>query len=238
MQLICYLSNGFPTIEKSAALAATYAAAGCNIIEIDLPARDPFLEGDYIAGRMAEALRLNDDYQSYMDNITRIASSHASVKIILLAYESTVKEIGTRRFIKYCADNNFLDVILVGLEGEAVKNQLITSGIRVCCYVQRRMDPVEIESARTANGFVYLQAKSTEANPDFPTLADCVGRLRSLGINRPIYCGVGIATPQDYLMVHDAGADGAFVGGTILKLYDQPAELASTIRAFRRALPH
>ena len=48
MNLICYLSNGYPTIEKSIEVAQTYVSAGCDMIEIDFPSRDPFLEGEFI----------------------------------------------------------------------------------------------------------------------------------------------------------------------------------------------
>ena len=237
MQLICYLSNGFPTLAESAQLAQVYAAAGCDVIEVDLPARDPYLEGEFIAGRMATALTDCDDYQEYMNNIVQIAADIApDARVLLLAYEATLHEVGVQRFIDYCLQNDFMDVILVGLDGDAVKDHLIANGIRVSCYVQLKMDPDEIAAAQASNGFVYLQAKSDEMNPDYPTLADAVAHLRSLGIERPIYCGVGVATPADFAMVQAAGADGAFVGSTILKLYDRPEQLAETIREFKAAV--
>ncbi|AQP51454.1 hypothetical protein [Tessaracoccus flavescens] len=70
-------------------------------------------------------------------------------------------------------------------------------------------------------------------NPRYPTLAACIARLRELGVRRPIYCGVGVATPADYPMVEESGGDGDFVGSTILKLYDQPVKLAETIGQFK-----
>jgi len=41
MDLICYLSNGYPSIESSIDAAKTYVDAGCDIIEIDFPSRNP-----------------------------------------------------------------------------------------------------------------------------------------------------------------------------------------------------
>jgi len=43
----------------------------------------------------------------------------------------------------------------------------------------------------------------------------------------------GCDTPEDFKMVIDAGADGAFVGSTVLKLYDQPEKLKETVRKFK-----
>lgn len=45
MDLICYLSNGYPSLERSIEIAKDYVKGGCDIIEIDFPSRDPFLEG-------------------------------------------------------------------------------------------------------------------------------------------------------------------------------------------------
>ncbi len=237
MKLICYLSNGYPSLTDSAEIARWYAESGCDLVEIDLPARDPYLEGEYIARRMASALAACDDYDAYMANIVAISERSPDLRILVLAYEQTVVEIGVERFVAFCAEHGFSDVILVGLSSDAVKDELIRNGIRVSCYVQFHMDPAEIESARQSNGFVYLQARPApgQVNPAFPTLRDCVTELRRQGITRPIYCGVGVATPADFADVQDAGADGAFVGSTILKLHQQPDLLRATIRAFKAA---
>ena len=58
MEIICYLSNGYPTIEASYNMAVEYADAGCRMMEVDFPSRNPYLESDYIAGRMKKALEL------------------------------------------------------------------------------------------------------------------------------------------------------------------------------------
>ena len=58
MEIICYLSNGYPTIEASYNMAVEYADAGCRMLEVDFPSRNPYLESDYIAGRMKKHWRL------------------------------------------------------------------------------------------------------------------------------------------------------------------------------------
>ena len=58
MEIICYLSNGYPTIEASYNMAVEYADAGCRMMEVDFPSRNPYLESDYIAGRMKKALAM------------------------------------------------------------------------------------------------------------------------------------------------------------------------------------
>lgn len=238
MKLICYLSNGFPTIKKSAKIAEYYAAGGCDVIEIDIPSKDPYIESDFISNRMKTALAACDDYDRYMENILQIKYRLSDIKIIMLVYENTVKEIGVHKFIDFCLCNGLKDIIFVGLENDNIKNQLIENNIRVSCYVQFNMPPEEIESAKASNGFVYMQAKTTPdmINPQFPTLTDCIKYLRNQGIDREIYCGVGIYKTSDFKMVKNAKGDGVFIGSKILKLYNNPAKLVSTIASFKTEL--
>lgn len=114
------------------------------------------------------------------------------VKILVLAYENTVEEIGTQEFIDFCLKNDLKDILLVGLKDDTIKDEIIAAGLQVSCYVQFHMPEAEIEMAKQSNGFVYLQAKpyeTQEKNENYPTLKDCVEHLRACGIDRPIYCG-------------------------------------------------
>ncbi len=236
MKLICYLSNGYPTIDASFAMAENYIQAGCDIIEVDFPSSNPYLEGEYIANRMKEALASCNDYGRYMEGIVRIKKSHPGTKFILLAYENTILEIGAEGFGRFCTENDLRDLIYVGSHNEEVKSSLIKKGIKISCYVQFHMDEEEIRSALTSNGFVYMQAKPTtnNINPNFPTLKHCIDHLKSLGIQREIYCGVGIYTPEDIRMAREAGADGVFVGSTVLKLHQDIPKMKETIALFKK----
>lgn len=236
VKLICYLSNGYPTIKSSITMAKDYIEAGCDIIEVDFPSSDPYLEGEYIANRMKDALAACNDYSKYMDGIIEIKNSHPNTKFILLSYENTILEIGIDNFIRFCIDNDIKDLIYVGSDNETVKNKMIQSGIKISCYVQFHMDENEIQAALSSNGFVYMQAKPTtnNINSKFPTLKSCIDHLKSLGIKREIYCGVGIYAPEDIKMAKEAGADGVFVGSTVLKLQTDIPEMKETIALFKK----
>lgn len=237
MNLICYLSNGYPSIDSSKAMARHYVEAGCDIIEIDFPARDPYLESEFIANRMRVALEACDDYEQYMAGMAEIKRDLPNTRFILLAYEATVLEIGYERFLAFCRENHFGDIILVGMKDNSIKDRFIADGMGVSCYVQYQMLPEEVASATDSNGFVYMQGKPADAsqiNPDFPTLRDCIAHLRAQGIQRPIYCGVGIHAPADAAMAREAGADGIFVGSAVLKLHDDIPAMSRMIAAFKQ----
>lgn len=235
MNLICYLSNGYPTIEDSIEIANSYVKAGCDTIEIDFPSHNPFLESEYISNRMAEALKNCDDYEKYMEGMIRVKKQLPNTSFILMVYENTVEEIGVDKFIAFCLENDYRDIILVGLKNAVIKNKIIENGLRVSCYVQFQMDEVEVEYALKSNGFTYLQAVAApnQATKEYPTLKSCIEYLRKRGLKNPIYCGVGVHAPKDAAMVKQAGGDGVFIGSTILKLHDDKPALMQKIREFK-----
>ena len=42
IKTICYLSFGYPTIEKSIEMAGRYIEGGCDAIEVSIPPKDPY----------------------------------------------------------------------------------------------------------------------------------------------------------------------------------------------------
>lgn len=235
MEIILYLSNGYPTLDDSYNVAIDYAEAGCKMMEVDFPAHDPFLESEYLANRMKCALEACDDYDEYMKSIVRLKKRLPDTKFLVLLYEATCKEIGVEKFIAFCKENDLRDILMVGLSDDTVKDQLMDAGLQVSCYIEFHMPEEEVQLAKQSNGFVYLQAKPYEGqtkNEAFPTLKDCVAHLRDEGITRPIYCGVGVHAPEDVATVKEAGADAAFVGSTILKLHDDREAMKNKIKEY------
>ena len=72
-------------------------------------------------------------------------------------------------------------------------------------------------------------------NEKYPTLKDCIAHLKEIGIDREIYCGVGIRDSEDIRMVKESNADGVFVGSTILKLHDDIPMLKEVIQNLKSA---
>lgn len=236
MRLICYLSNGFPTIESSVQMAKDYVEAGCDIIEVDFPSVNPYLESQYIAGRMKAALEKCHDYKRYMDGIEQMKTDHPNIQFIIIIYEDTLLSIGVDRFIEFCLHNQINDIIYVGGAHVETMDKLVRNGIKISCYVQFHMPEEEIAAALRSNGFVYMQAKPThgQTNPNFPTLKHCIDELKRRGITREIYAGVGIHTSEDLRMAKESGADAVFVGSTILKLQNDIPKMKEVIAGFKR----
>ena len=236
MKLISYLSNGYPSLGDSRGLALRYHEAGIDAMQIDFPAADPYLEGPNIARRMNAARDKSLDWDAYMKNIAAIRGACPGLAVFLLAYEKTIDEIGEDRFIEFCLTEGLLDVTFIGAGNSAMKDRLITAGLRISCYVQFQMERDEVVAAERGNGFVYLQAKPQVPDEQlrFTELGDCIEYLRPrLAPDREIYTGVGIRTPEDAALARDAGSDGLFVGSTFMGIEDAPDQLREKILEFK-----
>lgn len=55
IKTICYLSFGYPTIEKSIEMAGRYIEGGCDAIEVSIPPKDPYRDSAFC--RSSTALR-------------------------------------------------------------------------------------------------------------------------------------------------------------------------------------
>lgn len=230
-KLICYLSLGYPSLEKSIDIASTYIKGGCDVIEIGWPTDNPYIDGEAVAERMKKSLEFCSDYEKYYQTIKKIRTLHPNNEFINLIYEHTLLKIGVEKFIFYCKDLKIDSVILVGPKDDKVKNILMENNIKVSCYIEFHLPEEQIKEAINSNGFVYLQAKSVgKVREGVDTLEKCISYLRMRGIKNPIYCGVGVSTKEDVALIARSKGEGAFIGSVILKRENNLLELEEFIK--------
>lgn len=236
MNLICFLNHGSPSLDESRRIVDDYVKGGVDIVETDFPADDPYLDGENIQIRMAEALRKCSDYDKYMENIEKILEEHPGIHLYILIYELTVMKIGIEKFIHFMKRNHLEDMILVGVEYPHVRDDLMAAGIKVSAYVEYHLPEHEIEIAKKTNGFIYLQATPAgKFHPNYKDLKSIIRYLREeVGLKNQINCGIGIHTLEKVAMVRDAGADGAFIGSQVMALHGDSEALQAKVREIRK----
>ena len=237
MKVICYLSYGYPSIEYSLKMARYYYEAGADMMECSLPARDPYIDSEFIAGRMADALAACDDYDVYLEKLGEFRKENPDFPITFLLYEHTMLEIGVDKLIAFMKANGIHDIIYAGnIDHPEVKKHLMEEGIGICSPVNHHMVEKDIEEALNSNSFTYMEAKPlTGSKEGFEELEPCIRYLRERGFDRPIYCGVGIHTVDDVRYAKAAGGDGVFIGSALIRQYNKPEEMMKTIAEFREA---
>jgi len=236
VQVICYLPLGYPSLDESLALADTYTEGGCDLIEIGWPTDNAYLDNEMISSRMAHALQSCGDPERYFAAIAQMKGKHTDIPMIILIYDHSIQEIGQERFVSFCRENGIQHIILVGKRDGTLKEELIQEELKVSCYVPFHLPDWEVNNALHSNGFIYLQAKpGAEVKQGFEKLEHCIRFLKSEDPERLVYCGVGISTPEDIRMAGQAGADGIFLGSSILKRQDDPVELKRYLLEIKQA---
>ena len=237
MKIICYLSYGYPSIEYSLKMAKCYIEAGADMMECSLPAKDPYLDSEFIAGRMADALSQCDDYNVYLEKLGEFSDENPDFRIVLLLYEATMLEIGIEKLLSFMKAHGINDIIYAGrIDHPEIKQHMIEEGVQICCPVDHHMREKDIQEALNSNSFTYMEARPlTGSREGFEELKPCIQYLRDAGLDRPIYCGVGIHTVEDVIYAKEAGGDGVFIGSTLIKQYDDPEKLKKTIAEFKAA---
>ena len=83
IKTICYLSFGYPTIEKSIEMAGRYIEGGCDAIEVSIPPKDPYRDSAFLQELYRVALAQTDDYSKYLEGIGRMTEQYPSTEFFL-----------------------------------------------------------------------------------------------------------------------------------------------------------
>ena len=239
VKTICYLSFGYPAIEKSIEAAGYYIQGGCDAIEVSLPPKNPYRDSAFIQNLYKVALEQCDDYDQYLDGVGRMCDRYPDTEFFLILYHEVIMALGAEKVGAFCAKHGIHQLISGDLHDEAAIAALRRHGVKLARSVNYKMDEADIQRCIDADGFTYMAAfpaPGSYVKPGFEKLETCIRYLRERKVSEPIYCGAGIKGPEDAAKVKAAGGNGFFVGSSIIKLYDEPEKLIALIRAYRDAV--
>lgn len=240
MKFIGYIPYGYPTIEKSLHSIELYIEAGCEAFEIGIPHLDAPGESPMIVDFMNKALENCSDYDRYLDGIRELRSRHDDIEIDLLIFIDTIMEIGMEKFVDFCREVNVKALISPhAAPYQEQKQWLMDQGISFFTSFGYGGTDEDLQNCLKPNQVIYMTAFcpawQVYKREDFNRPKDIVDFLRSHGVTNPIYAGVGIKTIEDAIEVKEAGADGFFVGATIMSLIGKDEEQLAMVRKFIEA---
>ena len=236
MRLIGYITSGYPSISGSSLLAEQYLEGGCDMLEISLPLLNN-TEAPYLNDLMVQAYHACPDYDQHLQAIAEITRKHPDVPITILLYDAVAMEIGPEKLAQFCRDHGIQDVNSPGLSSPEVFAAFQQYDIHIAGLIRAKFTDADVEEAKTTKGFVYMTAfaPAEKCRPGYETIAKRVACVRAAGVTSQLYCGGGVRKPEDAATVKAAGADGVFLGTSILKLQGR-LELVPTVRQFREAV--
>lgn len=238
MRVIGYLTSGYPSLEGCVRGAEAYIEGGCDMLEISIPLENN-KEAPYLSDLMKEAVKKYPVLDDHLYSIGKIAKEHPDVQITLLLYQEVILAIGAKKLARFCEEYGIKDINSSDLRDEEAIRILRGQGIRLAGLILYERDDTRLAEAKSTDGFIYCQAFPREGQ-DIP--AECgtpealIAYIRSQGIANPIYCGGGIRRPEDGVRLKEAGADGFFLGTSILTIMDDTEKVVETVKSFKQAV--
>lgn len=236
--LACYFALGDPLFDD--AIRDIYAASGVDIIELGLPAADPYLDGPDVAGAMARSIASGADPYARMDGMVRWLGAQAERPAgVCMAYgDIDMTRIGA-------ATRDGLDGLLIVGRNVRPDHRDIdriaqVHGIRDCGLVPLGFSAQEADAACALDGYVMMQAAEGVTGPKDALdlrLGASIAQLKSAGVHRPILAGFGIGTAAQARAAIDLGADGVVIGSMcVRKVMQRPQAIAAFLAEIRAAL--
>ena len=231
--LMPYLMGGFPSGEVAAAVAAAYAEAGADLIEIGVPFSDPLADGPVIHDAATRALAAGADLDEALAEAARVAPAAA---VVPMCYANMVLARGPERYAAELAAAGASGTIVPDLpleEAGSIAGALEDAGLALVPLVAPTTPPDRRRAiCERARGFVYLvsDTRVTGEREELPSeLAELVAAVKE-DSPVPVAVGFGIATPEQAAEVGRV-ADGVIIGSRLVRAVAEAADAASAARA-------
>jgi len=242
--LIPYLTMGYPTPERSIALAEAAIEGGADLLELGIPFSDPLADGPAIQRATHCALQQGTTAQMCIDLAAELRRRHPETPLLFMGYVNPILAYGERTFCQACQDAGVDGLIVPDLPiGEA---GLLDEHCRahdlalVLLAAPNTPDDRLRAIGERSTGYVYLVSITgiTGARDSVPEgLAAFVERSRHV-IDQPLAVGFGIASAESASAVGRL-ADGVIVGSAVVERCaedDAEERVASFVAELRAAL--
>jgi tryptophan synthase alpha chain len=224
--LMTHLVLGYPSFAANRRVVAQMAAAGVELIELQIPFSEPVADGPVIARACQESIAGGTTVAACLDFAAQMAGTHAKVSFLLMTYYNIVFRLGEAAFLDRARRARVRGLIIPDLP--------IEEGAEFYRAVRRAgVDPIQIfaptstsermhELEAFADGFVYCVARRgvTGAATTFdPAFEAYLARCRA-ATDLPLAVGFGIRSRED--VEHLLGkADVAVIGSETIRLVDE-----------------
>ncbi len=215
-----YMMAGFPDHETSLAVAAAYADAGADLIELGVPFSDPLADGPTIHAAATAALAAGATLETALEVCASVADR---VPIVLMAYANMVLAQGdAAAFAERAAAAGAAGAIVPDLplgEAEEVREAFAAAGLALVPLIAPTTPAARrAQICAVARGLVYVVSSvgTTGERAELPAgLAELVAATQA-DAEVPVAVGFGIGTAAQAATV-GAVADGVIVGSRLVR---------------------
>lgn len=236
MKMIGYLTIGYPDLETSLTLAGAYVRGGCDAIELGMPTKNPFMEGQSIFHKMSEAARIEPDYEHVFSAVEAFAKNNPKIELFPIFYKEVFLRLGYERILRFCKECGINKLLSVDMDQEQIVSYMRKNDINFVSFAGFEVAERDVEKALENGAFLYMAAvpRPTDTlRSGMEDMKSILAYLRQRGVTCPIYCGGGIRTPADVRKLREDGADGFFLGSSLMDHYSDTDKLVREIQCFK-----
>ena len=207
-RLALYLTLGYPNWETFYRVLSLIEEAGVGCVEIGLPVRDPFMDGEVIRKShllVESGLTAKKAYEE-LSKIRKVFSS----RIVLMTYEEGLKKYEVQKLPRWIYD------ALLCVDGV----QQIGDYAGLVHIFSQSLSGKEIRQAVDESDlFAYVvsgEGKTGGTISGNSGYVETIAKIRAYSAI-PAYVGFGVKSAQDVAEVLRNGADGAIIGSELIR---------------------
>jgi tryptophan synthase alpha chain len=223
--LMTHIVIGYPSLEASYDIVKTMAAAGVDLMELQIPFSEPIADGPVILKANQESLAAGTTVKACMDFSRRVARQF-SIPFLFMTYYNILFKYGVSRFARTMAQNGLQGAIVPDLPPEEGSDYLAAMQEHALAPIfiyapttsEQRMRMI----ARHAEGMVYCVARKgvTGDKTNFTRDLDAyLSRCRQ-AVDLPIALGFGVKDKADVDFL-TGKVDIAVIGTQTIRIVEQ-----------------
>ena len=224
--LMTHLVLGYPSFEANRKVVERMAAAGVELIELQIPFSEPVADGPVIARACQESIARGTTVAACLEFAASLSAAHLKTSFLLMTYYNIVFRLGEEAFLNRARWARVRGLIVPDLpleEGAGFYRAARLSGIDpILIFAPTTTDARMHELEGAADGFIYCVARRgvTGAATTFgPAFDAYLARCRA-ATDLPLAVGFGIRSRAD--VDHLLGkADVAVIGSETMRIVDE-----------------
>lgn len=249
-----HLYYGDPNEEFSLKLATTLLDSGADILEVGIPYTDPVCDGEIFQRACTRALENRITPIKIFEGIRKIRDKGYKQKIYLTSYYGPIFKIKVAKFVNDAknAGVNGLIVpdILLEEQGE-LRRACDKFGLSLIQFatVYSSIERLKKICQKTGEFIYVISLPGVTGETIFPlnysysyTEVDAGRLIKNLKkiTDKKVFVGFGIKSPRDVKKILQMGAEGAIVGSSIARIYENnikyPEKSLTKISVFIKSL--
>ena len=217
--LMCHLVLGYPSLAESLRTAEAYIAAGCEILELQIPFSHPTADGPLITEACRHAVEKNGvDIEACLDLVAEIRRRHPQQNIVLMSYLNPLFVFGLEKTAEKLLALDIHYLIVPDLPVDSPQAALLgfchpvkdpirdDKGLKLIPVLGANISDQRLEKLLASGfDFFYLMSDFKITGATFslhPRLNAIISRLHAAGARCGI--GFGISTPQQAKLAVEA----------------------------------